>query len=242
MPVAQVALHFGANDVQGTIVREEIFRAAGSTTGTEQKLEELVRGTRPGAPGSGSPVQRDTLYNELPHGGGSARPAIPVANRYRHVTGSLDGIRGGSPETDSGGGRPSARRTRLATAAVIRLGRISYVNMAPVFYRVEAEYEEVSGVPTELNRRLIAGEIDVGADLVDRVRPPRRHAAAAAAALRLVARARSTRSSSSRGSRSTQIRSVAVTPESATSVVLTKVLLPERRRTCRSARRPTRSS
>ena len=54
MPVAQVALHFGANDVQGTLVREEIFRAAGSTTGTEQKIEELVarrarRGPDPGA-------------------------------------------------------------------------------------------------------------------------------------------------------------------------------------------------
>ncbi len=62
MPVAQVALHFGANDVQGTVVREEIFRAAGSTTGTEQKIEELVRVVR--AAGR-IPVQRDTLYNEL---------------------------------------------------------------------------------------------------------------------------------------------------------------------------------
>jgi len=62
LPVAQVALHFGANDVQGTLVREEIFRAAGATTGTEQKLEELVRYVR--AAGR-IPVQRDTLYNEL---------------------------------------------------------------------------------------------------------------------------------------------------------------------------------
>ena len=62
LPVAQVALHFGANDVQGTLVREEIFRAAGSTAGTEQKLEELVRTVQ--AAGR-IPVQRDTLYNEL---------------------------------------------------------------------------------------------------------------------------------------------------------------------------------
>ena len=40
-------------------------------------------------------------------------------------------------------------------------------------------------------------------------------------------RARSTRSSSSRGRRSSAIRTVAVTPERATSVVLTKVLLPD---------------
>jgi aminodeoxyfutalosine synthase len=62
LPVAQIALHFGANDVQGTLVREEIFRAAGSTAGTEQKLDELVRTVR--AAGR-VPVQRDTLYNEL---------------------------------------------------------------------------------------------------------------------------------------------------------------------------------
>ena len=62
LPVAQVALHFGANDVQGTVVREEIFRAAGSTTGTEQKAAELVRVVH--AAGR-VPVQRDTLYNEL---------------------------------------------------------------------------------------------------------------------------------------------------------------------------------
>jgi aminodeoxyfutalosine synthase len=62
LPVAQIALHFGANDVQGTVVREEIFRAAGSRTGTEQKIEELVRVVR--AAGR-MPVQRDTFYNEL---------------------------------------------------------------------------------------------------------------------------------------------------------------------------------
>jgi chorismate dehydratase len=44
---------------------------------------------------------------------------------------------------------------------VVRLGRISYVNMAPVFYRLEAEVEEVQGVPTDLNDRLLAGELDV---------------------------------------------------------------------------------
>ena len=44
---------------------------------------------------------------------------------------------------------------------MIRLGRISSVNMAPVFFELEAEVEEVSGVPTELNERLVAGEIDL---------------------------------------------------------------------------------
>ncbi len=62
MPIAQVALHFGANDVQGTVVREEIFRAAGSRTGTEQKPKDLARFVRDAGR---IPVQRDTLYNEL---------------------------------------------------------------------------------------------------------------------------------------------------------------------------------
>ncbi len=44
---------------------------------------------------------------------------------------------------------------------MIRLGRIGYVNMAPVYFRLDAEVEEVEGVPTDLNRRLVAGEIDV---------------------------------------------------------------------------------
>jgi aminodeoxyfutalosine synthase len=62
LPLAQVALHFGADDVQGTVVREEIFHAAGARTETEQKIEELVRVIH--AAGR-IPVQRDTLYNEL---------------------------------------------------------------------------------------------------------------------------------------------------------------------------------
>lgn len=62
LPLASVALHFGANDVQGTVVREEIFRAAGSTIGSEQKIDELVRHVKDAGR---VPVQRDTLYREL---------------------------------------------------------------------------------------------------------------------------------------------------------------------------------
>ncbi len=62
MPMAQLALHFGANDVQGTVVREKIFQAAGATSGTEQKIPELVRFI---TDAGRIPVQRDTLYNEL---------------------------------------------------------------------------------------------------------------------------------------------------------------------------------
>src|SRR5881296_874753 len=109
---------------------------------------------------------------------------------------------------------------------MVRLGRISYVNMAPVFYRLDAEVEEVQGVPTELNARLLAGELDVApissieyARNADRLRLLPRLCVGSEGAvdsIQLVSR-----------KPLEQVRSVAVTPESATSVVLTKVLLPE---------------
>jgi chorismate dehydratase len=109
---------------------------------------------------------------------------------------------------------------------VIKLGRISYVNMAPVFYRVEAEVEEVQGVPTELNRMLVAGELDTApissiayARDADKLRLLPRLCVASEGAvdsIQLVSRVPLE-----------QVRTVAVTPESATSVALTKVLLPE---------------
>jgi chorismate dehydratase len=109
---------------------------------------------------------------------------------------------------------------------VIRLGRISYVNMAPVFYRVDADVEEIQGVPTELNRCLLDGDCDVApissieyARHAERLRLLPRLCVASEGAvdsIQLVSQ-----------KPLEQVRSVAVTPESATSVVLTKVLLPE---------------
>jgi chorismate dehydratase len=108
----------------------------------------------------------------------------------------------------------------------LRLGRISYVNMAPVFYRVDADVEEIQGVPTELNRALLDGECDVApissieyARHAERLRLLPRLCVASEGAvdsIQLVSK-----------KPLEQVRSVAVTPESATSVVLTKVLLPE---------------
>jgi aminodeoxyfutalosine synthase len=60
--VAQVALHFGANDLDGTIFDERITRAAGGTAGTgmtRQHLEKLI--TEAGR----VPVLRDTLYRPI---------------------------------------------------------------------------------------------------------------------------------------------------------------------------------
>jgi len=108
---------------------------------------------------------------------------------------------------------------------LIRLGRISYANMAPVFYRLDADVEEITGVPTDLNGRLLAGEVDVApissieyARNADRLKLLPRLCVSSEGAvdsIQLVSRIPLAR-----------VRTVAITPESATSVVLTKVLLP----------------
>jgi len=109
---------------------------------------------------------------------------------------------------------------------MIRLGRISYVNMAPVFYRLQADVEEVSGVPTELNRLLVSGAIDVAP--ISSIEYAR-HADTLRLLPRLCVSSEGAVDSIQLVSRIplAQIRSVAVTPESATSVVLTRVLLPK---------------
>jgi chorismate dehydratase len=109
---------------------------------------------------------------------------------------------------------------------MIRLGRISYVNMAPVFFRVEADVEEVHGVPTELNRWLIDGELDTAP--ISSIEYAR-HADALRLLPRLCVASEGAVDSIQLVSKRPleQVRVIAVTPESATSVVLTKVLLPE---------------
>jgi chorismate dehydratase len=109
---------------------------------------------------------------------------------------------------------------------VIRLGRISYVNMAPVFYRLDAEVDEVQGVPTELNERLLRGELDLAP--ISSIEYAR-HASRLRLLPRLCVSSEGAVDSIQLVARKPleQVRTVAVTPESATSVVLTKVLLPE---------------
>jgi chorismate dehydratase len=109
---------------------------------------------------------------------------------------------------------------------VIRLGRIAYANMAPVFYRVDAAYEEVVGVPTDLNRRLLAGEVDTAP--ISSIEYAR-HADSLLLLPRLCVSSEGAVDSIQLVSSTPldRIRTVAITPESATSVVLTKVLLPE---------------
>ena len=109
---------------------------------------------------------------------------------------------------------------------MIRLGRISYVNMAPVFFRLETEVDEVPGVPTDLNARLLGGEIDLAP--ISSIEYGR-HADRLRILPRLCVSSQGAVDSIQLVSRRPleHVRTIAVTPESATSVVLTKVLLPE---------------
>jgi aminodeoxyfutalosine synthase len=60
--IAQIALRFGANDMDGTVVEEKIYHDAGATTAeftSRAELERLIRAA------GRVPVERDTLYNRI---------------------------------------------------------------------------------------------------------------------------------------------------------------------------------
>jgi chorismate dehydratase len=97
--------------------------------------------------------------------------------------------------------------------------------MAPVFHRLEYEVEEITGVPTELNRLLLDGQLDIAP--ISSIEYAR-HADSLRLLPRLCVSSEGAVDSIQLVTRMSlgRVRSVAVTPESATSVVLTKVLLP----------------
>ena len=60
--IAQVALRFGANDIDGTVIEEKIYHDAGATTDQftpRAELERLIRAA------GREPVERDTLYRPV---------------------------------------------------------------------------------------------------------------------------------------------------------------------------------
>src|SRR3982075_4589862 len=73
--IAQIALRFGANDLDGTVVEEKIYHDAGAVTSeftSRADLERLIRAA------GRIPVERDTLYNPVDR---SKMPAIPPPTR-----------------------------------------------------------------------------------------------------------------------------------------------------------------
>ncbi len=67
--LAQMALRFGADDMDGTVVEEKIYHMAGADTAQQLTRSELARIVREAG---FVPVERDTLYNPI-------SPAIPYA-------------------------------------------------------------------------------------------------------------------------------------------------------------------
>jgi len=78
--VAQIALRFGADDIDGTIVHETIYHAAGSRSPqglTESDLIRLIREA------GRTPIERDTLYNVVREHAANAMPEAAVKVRDR---------------------------------------------------------------------------------------------------------------------------------------------------------------
>jgi aminodeoxyfutalosine synthase len=63
LPLAQIALSYGVDDLHGTIIEEKIFHMAGATTPQEQTVATLEHVIREAGR---EPVQRDSFYRHLP--------------------------------------------------------------------------------------------------------------------------------------------------------------------------------
>lgn len=61
-PISQIALAYGADDVDGTTLEETVFHEAGAVTPTGMTVESIVRMLREAGR---TPVERDTLYQHL---------------------------------------------------------------------------------------------------------------------------------------------------------------------------------
>lgn len=60
--LSQTALHFGVDDLEGTVVREKIYHEAGATTSQHMSLDEILRLIR----GAGKrPAERDSFYTVI---------------------------------------------------------------------------------------------------------------------------------------------------------------------------------
>jgi aminodeoxyfutalosine synthase len=72
---AQVALAFGADDIDGTVVHEKIYHEAGAETPQEVSVEEIRRLI---AEAGRVPVERDTLYHRVERDGARWQAREPV--------------------------------------------------------------------------------------------------------------------------------------------------------------------
>ena len=85
--VAQIALRFGADDLDGTIVHETIYRAAGSRSPSGLTVDGLVRLIQEAGR---VPVERDTLYNVVREHARAALPESALKVRDRNAKKHLE--------------------------------------------------------------------------------------------------------------------------------------------------------
>jgi len=71
LKLAQVALSFGRDDLDGTVIEEKIYHMAGAQTPMELTRAELERTIREAGR---QPVQRDSLYRAVPRSAGFTLP------------------------------------------------------------------------------------------------------------------------------------------------------------------------
>jgi aminodeoxyfutalosine synthase len=60
--VSQIALHFGVDDLEGTVARERIYHEAGAGTPEGLSFNEIIRLIRDAGK---RPVERSVLYEEV---------------------------------------------------------------------------------------------------------------------------------------------------------------------------------
>jgi len=85
--VAQIALRFGADDLDGTIVHETIYKAAGSRSPGGLTVEQLVRLVQEAGR---VPVERDTFYNVVREYPRAALPESALKVRDRKANKHLE--------------------------------------------------------------------------------------------------------------------------------------------------------
>jgi aminodeoxyfutalosine synthase len=73
--IAQVALGFGADDIDGTVVHELIYHDAGAKTPEGLPVDQLLRMIREAGR---EPVERDTLYRRVIRDGAKWTIGEPV--------------------------------------------------------------------------------------------------------------------------------------------------------------------
>ncbi|MEY2495941.1 MAG: aminodeoxyfutalosine synthase [Verrucomicrobiota bacterium] len=75
LPLAQVSLSYGVDDLHGTIMEEKIFHMAGAKTPQEQTVATLEHVIREAGR---EPMQRDSYYRHLSHPRPAVAPAPPA--------------------------------------------------------------------------------------------------------------------------------------------------------------------